>query len=141
MQFLPTGTNIDQATLSAQEGLQTYTNLYKTQLCKHFETNGGQCSKGNSCHYAHGMQELRRRDDPLPAELMMKMMNIPYNNYKTQLCKFWVQEGKCRFNKNCSYAHGDHELRKPYEALPKDINAAYFKNSNTQAPVGGFEQS
>ena len=87
------------------------------------------------------MQELRRRDDPLPAELMMKMMNIPYNNYKTQLCKFWVQEGKCRFNKNCSYAHGDHELRKPYEALPKDINAAYFKTSNTQAPVGGFEQS
>jgi len=48
------------------------------------------------------------------------MMNIPYNNYKTQLCKFWEKEGKCKFNKNCSYAHGDYELRKPYEALPKE---------------------
>ena len=60
---------------------------------------------------------------------MMKMMNIPYNNYKTQLCRFWVQEGKCKFNKNCSYAHGEQELRKPYEPLPKDINAAFLKSS------------
>ena len=54
-------------------------------------------------------------------------MNIPYNNYKTQLCKFWEKEGKCKFNKNCSYAHGDHELRKPYEAMPKDVSSAYQK--------------
>ena len=50
------------------------------------------------------------------------MMNVQYNNYKTQLCKFWEQEGKCKFNKNCSYAHGNDELRKPYDELPKDAN-------------------
>lgn len=54
---------------------------------------------------------------------MLKMMNVPYNNYKTQLCKFWEKEGKCKFNKNCSYAHGEAELRKPYEALPMDMNS------------------
>lgn len=59
---------------------------------------------------------------PLPTELVLKMMNVQYNNYKTQLCKFWEQEGKCKFNKNCSYAHGNDELRKPYDELPKDAN-------------------
>ena len=48
----------------------------------------------------------------------MKMMNIPYNNYKTQSCKYFDQEGQCKFGKNCSYAHGGHELRNPYDNLP-----------------------
>ena len=47
------------------------------------------------------------------------MMNIPYNNYKTQVCKYYEQSGgNCKFGKNCSYAHGAHELRNPYDNLP-----------------------
>ena len=46
------------------------------------------------------------------------MMNIPYNNFKTQKCKYYMQEGQCRFGKNCTYAHGLDELRLPYDALP-----------------------
>lgn len=45
----------------------------------------------------------------------MKMLNIPYNNYKTQRCKYFDQEGQCKFGKNCSYAHGEDELRNPYD--------------------------
>lgn len=48
----------------------------------------------------------------------MKMMNIPYNNYKTQRCKYFDDTGNCKFGKNCSYAHGDAELRNPYDNLP-----------------------
>lgn len=118
---------------SVIKDLQNLTVYYKTQLCKHFEQNNGHCQKGNNCHFAHGHGELRRRDDPLPADLMYRMMNIPYNNYKTQLCKFWLKEGRCKFNKNCSFAHGESELRKPYETLPKDINQAYQKG-----PVSGY---
>ena len=47
----------------------------------------------------------------------MKMMNIPYNNYKTQKCKYFydlTNPGICKFGKNCSYAHGDVDMRKPY---------------------------
>ena len=44
-------------------------------------------------------------------------MNIQYNNFKTQRCKFFDKEGKCKYGKNCSFAHGDNELRKPYDAL------------------------
>ena len=48
----------------------------------------------------------------------MKLMNIPYNNYKTQRCKYFDENGVCKFGKNCSYAHGDQELRNPYDNLP-----------------------
>ena len=41
------------------------------------------CSKGVSCHFAHGEQELRRRDEQLSLEVQYKMLKIPYNNYKT----------------------------------------------------------
>ncbi len=47
----------------------------------------------------------------------MKMMNIPYNNHKTQRCKYFDDTGNCKFGKNCSYAHGEQELRNPYDAL------------------------
>ena len=47
----------------------------------------------------------------------MKMLNIPYNNYKTQRCKYFDDTGNCKFGKNCSYAHGDNELRNPYDTL------------------------
>lgn len=33
--------------------------LYKTKLCKHFHSDGV-CPFGEGCHYAHGIQELKR---------------------------------------------------------------------------------
>lgn len=48
----------------------------------------------------------------------MKMMNMPYNNYKTQLCTYFEKDGKCKYMKKCCYAHGKEELRKPYDQLP-----------------------
>jgi hypothetical protein len=47
----------------------------------------------------------------------MKMMNVPYNNYKTVRCKYFDTEGHCKFGKNCTYAHGDPELRGPYDCM------------------------
>lgn len=46
-----------------------------------------------------------------------------------------MQEGKCKFNKNCSYAHGEGELRKPYEAIPKDqIKPSFDHHYEQSAP-------
>ena len=72
---------------------------------------------------------------PLPDEFMMKMMNIPYSNYKTQICKFFQLEGKCKFGNNCSFAHGEDQLRKPYEPLPQ--NASLLMNQNKAAGTAG----
>lgn len=47
----------------------------------------------------------------------MKMLNIPYNNFKTQKCKYFYSSdtpGICKFGKNCSYAHGEEDVRNPY---------------------------
>lgn len=52
------------------------------------------------------------------------MMNIPYNNFKTQTCKNFEKEGKCKFGEKCSYAHGKVDLRNPYDniLLPDSLN-------------------
>ena len=80
--------------------------------------NENSCSKGNSCHFAHGNTELRRRNEELPVEVKFKMMNVPYNNYKTQVCKYYAQSKNCHYGKNCTYAHGDEETRAPYQEIP-----------------------
>lgn len=36
-------------------------------------------------------------------------------NYKTVLCKYWQQTGTCKYNENCSFAHGDPEMRTAIE--------------------------
>ena len=113
---------------------------------------------GTKCHYAHGQEEMRYKDEvtyhtlmiyltlfqPLPREAQMKMLNIPYNNYKTQRCKFFDQTGTCRFDKNCSYAHGDAELRNPYDnpTIPSffpPVGVAGAMGSDMQNVMGGFD--
>ena len=53
----------------------------------------------------------------LPMEVQMKIMNIPYSNYKTELCHFIEEGQKCKYGPNCTFAHGLHELKKPYENI------------------------
>ena len=38
---------------------------YKTQMCKH-QIDGGQCPLQQYCQFAHGDDELRQPNDPLP---------------------------------------------------------------------------
>lgn len=61
------------------------------------------------------------------------MMNIPYNNYKTQSCKNFEKEGKCKFADKCSYAHGTTDLRHPYESY-------MASNGSASGATGGQAQ-
>lgn len=36
-------------------------------------------------------------------------------NYKTVMCKYWQQTGNCKYSDNCSFAHGDPEMRTAIE--------------------------
>lgn len=31
--------------------------------------------------------------------------------YKTEICRQWMDNGKCRYGRKCQYAHGNEELR------------------------------
>ena len=54
---------------------------------------------------------------PLPMDIQLKMMYYPYDNYKTVRCKYFDEEGVCKFGKNCTFAHGDLELRGLYDPI------------------------
>ena len=96
---------------------------YKTTMCKYYEENKA-CPMGPMrCHFAHGPEDLRKPNDPLPTNPPMmpnsskNAQNIcppanPHmvNNYKTVVCKYWEQ-GKCKYQNNCSFAHGEVEKR------------------------------
>ena len=42
-----------------------------------------------------------------------KMASSPTNTsrYKTELCKYYLESGLCKFNGDCTFAHGADELR------------------------------
>lgn len=104
---------------------------YKTTLCHNYEKTGT-CQMSEKCHFAHGEQELRDINDPIPIRAVSLYNNKPTNssqeysapkdnssvppgfvknNYKTVYCKFFMQYGHCSFGERCTYAHGDQDLR------------------------------
>lgn len=40
--------------------------------------------------------------------------------YKTEMCKNWVETGKCSYSVRCRFAHGAHELAKPKVEVEKE---------------------
>jgi len=79
------------AATTPEKKKQANKDLQKTRLCVyHLE---GKCGFGSSCTFAHYTSEVK---------------SVP-DLSKTQLCAKFA-EGKCS-NKNCTYAHGEEELR------------------------------
>lgn len=127
-------------------------NRYKTMSCRHWEQTG-LCQMGARCHFAHGKEELRQMNDPLPTPAEPKTFSpsggiggpggpgpqgvaaagamgggMPYSNYKTVKCKYFDQ-GLCKFGESCSFAHGEEDMRNFQE------NAA--SGSFNMASMGG----
>jgi len=76
----------------AQRQHQRLLQFSKTKLCK-FEVLG-LCTKGNSCPFAHGQDEMKSLPDL----------------HCTKLCAAMLQTGKCSKEK-CTFAHSKAELR------------------------------
>mmetsp|Transcript_37811 Transcript_37811/g.96650 ORF Transcript_37811/g.96650 Transcript_37811/m.96650 type:complete len:385 (-) Transcript_37811:223-1377(-) len=95
----------------------------KTRLCNNWMT--GSCRFGDKCNFAHGESELRSADAamlafssqgagaPAPAPRGGGSRGEgPPANFKTRMCKNFVQNGYCQYKNNCAFAHGAAELRK-----------------------------
>ena len=63
---------------------------WKTEMCHYWEMNGC-CKFGDSCAFAHGLDELNKR----------KMSN----NYKTKPCKQFFELGYCSYGVRCQFSH------------------------------------
>mmetsp|Transcript_151627 Transcript_151627/g.282548 ORF Transcript_151627/g.282548 Transcript_151627/m.282548 type:complete len:356 (-) Transcript_151627:47-1114(-) len=96
----------------------------KTQLCRFFSNN--QCTRGQECKFAHGIEELRTFPDLM----------------KTAVCKAW-RNGQCRLSaEQCQFAHGVEEVRSGREQLRKaelrrkqaDLKKAVHAQSGASAP-------
>uniref|UniRef100_A0A5K3FPK6 C3H1-type domain-containing protein n=1 Tax=Mesocestoides corti TaxID=53468 RepID=A0A5K3FPK6_MESCO len=71
--------------LSAEENV-----LYKTKLCTYYERQGS-CILGESCQFAHGINELRQPQD--------------HPRYRTKDCMEFTIMGLCRFGDKCIFIH------------------------------------
>ena len=71
--------------------------------------------------------------DPYYAEGFPMVLHIdPNGNYKTQLCKNWIETAKCRYQETCRYAHGQYELTEAAVASYGDE----FKSKNCRTFYG-----
>lgn len=86
-----------------QRFVQTYRSKEKTELCKNWEVYGW-CKYGNTCSFAHGIEELRSRTDMHPI-------------YKTKQCKPFAESGLCLYGKRCLFIHNHLTIEQQKSAL------------------------
>ena len=56
-------------------------------------------------------------------------------NYKTELCRNWVQKGFCEFDYECAYAHGHDELHsKKQNPYHKNYKTKMCRNWHVDTP-------
>ena len=55
---------------------------FKTQMCKHYMEEG-ECPLHHYCQFAHGPEELRQPNDPLPSTFGKTALGAVHSNYKT----------------------------------------------------------
>jgi hypothetical protein len=79
--------------------------IFRTQLCRNWE-NGGTCTHGSMCLFAHGEEQLRsfNKND------QFRSLPVDKTKFKTKLCINWMNGG-CKFGDRCHFAHGDEDLR------------------------------
>ncbi|CAD8175658.1 unnamed protein product [Paramecium octaurelia] len=100
--------------------------LYKTSICRYYEY--GNCSLGMKCQFAHGLDELRNPDDPIPFQIPTLDSNIIITNYKTVLCKY-DQQGFCKNGTDCPYAHGQND-KKQARIAPLNLKKTFYNKEN-----------
>ena len=66
---------------------------YKTEICKNWEKTGD-CEFKDSCSFAHGLHELKRKTDI-------------HKNYKTKQCKKFKKDGVCPYGTRCQFLHDE----------------------------------
>jgi hypothetical protein len=85
---------------------------YKSSLCKNF-MEGGECSYGPKCNFAHGPMEIRSvaSQPMMPAGTQGGSPGGMNPMFKTSMCHNMMNEGNCMKGMMCKFAHSPTELR------------------------------
>jgi hypothetical protein len=84
--------------------------FFKTKLCPHMMN--GNCTKGETCSYAHDQTEMREAP----------------NLKRTKLCQLF-EMGRCHMGGNCAFAHGEGELRSTPDFFKTSICQNFLKGN------------
>ena len=95
---------------------------YKTTMCTWLLESNGVCHRGEECHFAHTVAELKAAQAADP-------------KFKTELCTNFSNHGYCERQNNCKFAHGQGELR-PVK-MPNTVTPTYNKKA---APAPQIKQ-
>ena len=101
-----------------REYTEEYNNFktkWKTEICRYWEIYG-ECKYGDSCAFAHGDSELKKR----------KMTF----NYKTKPCKQFFELGYCSYGCRCQFSHkkeGSSKWEKNEIGNSSDNEVSYLK--------------
>ena len=89
------------------EEYNNFRTKWKTEICRNWEMYG-QCKFGDSCAFAHGDSELKKR-------------KLTFN-YKTKPCKQFFEIGYCSYGCRCQFSHKKEDLNKEINDNDKDIS-------------------
>eukprot|EP00854_Cymbomonas_tetramitiformis_P025361 gene25361-30962_t len=100
----------------------------KTMLCAKYAM--GHCKYGAACRYAHGQDDIGTSTTQLVQNVLCK--HFQRGNCTNTQCKFrheqeepssglekdssWVRQGSCKYGDNCTFAHGEHEIKNNVKA-------------------------
>jgi len=90
-----------------KEDYYNFRTKWKTEICHYWEMYG-ECKYGDSCAFAHGESELKKR-------------KLTFN-YKTKPCKQFFELGYCSYGCRCQFSHKKEESIKE-----KEDNVSYLK--------------
>lgn len=151
--------------------------FFKTKLCPLFVSDikdseeslqyganvgnaSGVCLSGESCRFAHSLEELRPLPDLRKTKLCSsyskrvacKNSKCPFAHsprelrtsssvfYKVTLCNFY-KNGRCWNGSNCRFAHGNDELRNSDLPHPPAAPSKNRCNRSDRPPTAPFEQN
>ena len=112
----------------------------KDRMCRFVEM-GSECFKGENCRYAHSVGELTPEAQKEYHERKAaggatswgrepQRVDDLYGTYKTVLCEAFTSEGGCPRGDQCSFAHGEGELREKRRGLSERELFNVEKSSN-----------
>ncbi|CAH8581792.1 unnamed protein product [Schistosoma curassoni] len=88
---------------------------YKTELCKRYlNSSNGDCSYGNKCQFAHGINELR--------------FAPRHPRYKTEICNSYHVFGTCNYGRRCDFIHDEPLEKLILIRLQNQLFQAYRKS-------------